>query len=275
MESNRVKRLISRIRREKYRGLSAEEEILLSTSYHAGIFTTDIADTFVECNRGLVTWIANKYVGRGVDYDDLHACGYAGVLHALGKFEPARKFKFSTYAVPWVHQHMRRAVENTSYIVRLPSHVHDSMFQVRRAQDKYYSENGETPSVEELSVLTGLTVLKINKTIDAMVSQPSSLSTIINNGEMQLGDTLKVEDQNLREVIRSGLSIEIQRVLTLVNESEREVLIACIGLDGSEPLNRHQFAKIRGVSHQRISQIWGTAIAKIRESGVDIEDLAP
>jgi DNA-directed RNA polymerase sigma subunit (sigma70/sigma32) len=149
------------------------------------------------------------------------------------------------------------------------------MFQVRRAQEKYYSQNGDNPSVEELSVLTGLTILKVTKTIEAMVSQPASLSTIINNAEMQLGDTLKVEDQNLREVVRSGLSIEIERVLTLVNDSEREVLIACIGLDGSEPLNRHQFARIRGVSHQRISQIWGTAIAKIRESGVDIEDLAP
>jgi DNA-directed RNA polymerase sigma subunit (sigma70/sigma32) len=70
MESNKLRRLISRIRREKYRGLSRDEEILLSTSYHAGIFTTAIADLFIECNRGLVTWIANKYVGRGVDFDD-------------------------------------------------------------------------------------------------------------------------------------------------------------------------------------------------------------
>lgn len=275
MESNKIKRLLSRIRREKYRGLSADEEILLSTSYHAGIFSKDISDIFVECNRGLVTWIANKYVGRGVDFDDLHACGYAGVLHALTKFEPARRLKFSTYAVPWIHQHMRRAVENTSFTVRLPSHVHDSMFQVRRAQDKYYSENGASPTIEELSTLTGLTELKITKTIDAMVSQPASLSTVINNKEMQLGDTLKVEDENIREVIRSGLSMEIERVLSLVNQQEREVLIACLGLDGSEPLNRHQYARVVGVSHQRISQIWGTAIAKIREAGVNIEDLAP
>ena len=275
MESNKLKRLISRIRREKYRGLSRDEEILLSTSYHAGIFTTAIADLFIECNRGLVTWIANKYVGRGVDFDDLHACGYAGVLHALTKFEPERRLKFSTYAVPWIHQHMRRAVENTSFTVRLPSHVHDSMFQVRRAQDKYYSENGVHPSIEELSALTGLTELKISKTIEAMVSQPASLSTLINNAEMQLGDTLRVEDENIREVIRSGLTIEIQHVLSLVNSQERDVLIACLGLDGREPLNRHQYARIVGVSHQRISQIWGTAILKIREAGVSIEDLAP
>jgi len=149
------------------------------------------------------------------------------------------------------------------------------MFQVRRAQDKYYSENGASPTIEELSTLTGLTELKITKTIDAMVSQPASLSTVINNKEMQLGDTLKVEDENIREVIRSGLSMEIERVLSLVNQQEREVLIACLGLDGSEPLNRHQYARVVGVSHQRISQIWGTAIVKIREAGVNIEDLAP
>jgi RNA polymerase sigma factor (sigma-70 family) len=275
MESNKIRRLLSRIKREKYRGLSAEEEILLSTSYHAGIFTTDIANTFIECNRGLVTWIANKYIGRGVDFDDLHACGYAGVLHALGKFEPSRKLKFSTYAVPWVHQHMRRAVENTSFTVRLPSHVHDSMFQVRRAQDKYYSQNGAAPTIEELAVLTGFTEAKVTKTIEAMVTQPASLSTVIANKEMELGETLKIEDENIREVIRSGLSLEIQRVLSLVNNQEREVLIACLGLDGNEPLNRHQYARVVGVSHQRISQIWGTAIAKIREAKIDIEDLAP
>jgi RNA polymerase sigma factor (sigma-70 family) len=55
-------------------------------------------DDLVTANAGLVRAIAARFVGRGLDWDDLVQEGTLGLMRAAEKFEPERGFRFSTYA---------------------------------------------------------------------------------------------------------------------------------------------------------------------------------
>jgi RNA polymerase sigma factor (sigma-70 family) len=102
--------------------------------------------------EGLIVSIVKKYLGRGIDFDDLIQAGKLGLLHAAEKFDPS-KSKFSTYSTNWVRQYCLRTIENNARNVRLPNHVHEALSKIL----KY----GIDLSVEELEVLTGLDKNKI------------------------------------------------------------------------------------------------------------------
>src|SRR5207302_7105119 len=88
--------------------LSAVEERELAERIAGG--DAQARNHLVRANLRLVVTVARGYRGRGVDLLDLIAEGNLGLLRAAEKFDPSRKTRFSTYAVFWVKQAMRRAL---------------------------------------------------------------------------------------------------------------------------------------------------------------------
>lgn len=107
--------------------------------------------------EGLIVSIVRKYLGRGIDFEDLLQAGKLGLLHASEKFDPS-KAKFSTYSTAWIKQHCLRTIENNARNVRLPNHVHQNLSKIL----KY----GIDLEIEELESLTGLEKNKIISAVD-------------------------------------------------------------------------------------------------------------
>ena len=61
-----------------------------------------------EENLGLVHLCANRFRGRGIEYDDLYSAGCIGLLKAAEAFDCERGVKFSTYAVPVILGEIKR-----------------------------------------------------------------------------------------------------------------------------------------------------------------------
>ena len=57
-------------------------------------------DEFIESNLGRVHSCANRFRGKGVEYEELYAAGCVGLIKAYDAFNTDRGVKFSTYAVP-------------------------------------------------------------------------------------------------------------------------------------------------------------------------------
>jgi len=90
-------------------------------------------DELILRNLRLVYAIARRYVGCGLEMDDLIQEGMAGLIRAVDKFDPERGVAFSTYAIWWIRQSIGRALDNTARLIRIPSNLGPAAAAVRRA----------------------------------------------------------------------------------------------------------------------------------------------
>ena len=133
--------------------LDAEAEWRLAGLAQAG--DAEARRRLIEANLRLVVSVARPWVGRGVPLMDLIAEGNLGLIRAVAKFEPARRLRFSTYAVWWIREAVQHAVMHHGRTVRLPVHVLRELAQVLRAERELAARQGTPPSLEQIAAHVG------------------------------------------------------------------------------------------------------------------------
>ncbi len=244
--------------------LDADEERELSRRVREG--DEEARKRLIESNLRLVISIAKKYRGRGVSFEDLIQEGNAGLIKAVERFDPALGNRFSTYATWWIRQAVTRAVADHARTVRLPSHVVDSLFRLRRAENALSIELGRDATEEELAERLGIKPEEVRRLRD--VSQPiGSVNARVGTEEgAEMGDLLPDEragDDYVRvEVGRwEGTLHEAVRSLP---EREARILKMRHGLDGSKTRTLREVSEALGISQERARQVEIKALRTIR-----------
>jgi len=244
--------------------LDAQEEKDLSRRAHAG--DGRARQRLIESNLRLVISIAKKYRGRGVPFEDLIQEGNAGLIRAVEKFDPEMGNRFSTYATWWIRQAVTRALADHGRTVRLPAHVVDALYRLRRAENSLSLELGRDATEEELAARLDVRPEEARRLRE--VGQPiSSINARMNADEgSEMGELLPDE--------RSGedyARVEVgQWELTLVEavrslpEREARVLEMRHGLDGSETRTLREVSEALGISQERARQVEIKALRTIR-----------
>ena len=109
----------------------------------------------VENNIGLVHSCANRFRGRGIEYDDLFQAGCVGLVKAAAGFEPERGFAFSTYAVPAILGEIRRMFRDGG-AVKVGRAVKERARALMRISEEMTAVLGREPTVSELSETAGI-----------------------------------------------------------------------------------------------------------------------
>lgn len=270
--------------------LTPEEEVALSETISAGRaasealtagttltsqqirqYKTNIAagnrahEQFMLANTLLVMRIARGFIRRGLPYQDLVSEGTLGLAHAIRKFDPSKGFRFSTYATPWIKQYMGRAINNQADMIRIPEHRLAEIYKVNSARRAIEDAQDSPATRQQISDKTGFSVDHVEY-LDRLERNPMSLSTPVGEEEgATFGDFIVDEyAQNPEDAsISSAMEGAVQCLLSGTTDKERQVLQMRFGFEG-DPMSLEAIAKVMGLSRERVRQIEGSALGKLR-----------
>jgi RNA polymerase primary sigma factor len=244
--------------------LDADEEKDLSRRARGGDMRA--RQRLIECNLRLVISIAKKYRGRGVAFEDLIQDGNAGLIRAVEKFDPEMGNRFSTYATWWIRQAVTRAVADHARTVRLPAHVVDAIYRLRRAENVLSLELGREATEEEVVERLGVKPEEARRLRE--VGQPiSSINARINSEEgSEVGELLPDErsgDDYARVEAGQWERTLVEAVRSLP-EREARIIEMRHGLDGGETRTLREVSEELGISQERARQVEIKALRTIR-----------
>jgi RNA polymerase nonessential primary-like sigma factor len=253
--------------------LTPQEEFDTAVQARAGSF--EARQSMIEHNLRLVVSIAKNYLGRGLPMSDLIEEGNLGLMHAIGKFEPERGFRFSTYASWWIRQSIESALMHQARLVRLPVHIVrelNHVLKARRALEAMQSQNGGEAKVraEDIAAAVGRPVSEVAELL-VFAELPSSLDSPADRSA-EGGESVVdlVADDQAVDPLGLRLSHEMDELLdhglAALNEREREVLAGRYGLADREPETLDVLALRLNLTRERIRQIQIEALAKLKRN---------
>ncbi len=264
----------------RYKLMTAEEEIRMTRDAQAG--DQSARDAIVTRNLRLVISIAKRYQGLGLPLADLIEEGNLGLMKSVDRFDWKRGLRFSTYSSKWIRQSITRALVNTSRTVRIPSNVLTLLKKIALVQRSFHQKRGRAATYGEICKRLRISMIRLAE-VYGLTQTLLSLDLPIDpdGGRRRLHDLLPAtETKNPADSALQGLEgRHVARLLDQLSAREQKILRLRFGFDGDEPRSLEETGVVLGVTRERIRQLEGRALTKLRrlvltssDEGSEIED---
>lgn len=218
-------------------------------------------------NKSFLYKIVSRYYNSGVEQDDLMQQASLGLFTAIKRFEPTRNIAFSTYAMWWIRQHIVRYIHDHNSAIRIPVHLREQTLKLRRAQEKLEANSSVTPTIEELSKESGLSVERV-QTIRNIPTVSTSLNALVGDEDTELGYFFpdRTALNYIEEIENDSIIQAFSKLLDEMKLSDRQKDITMrrlgLGPNGVETLE--MIASDYGLTRERVRQIQAKVIKRIQ-----------
>ena len=238
-----------------------EQELFLEYKSNPNI---ELRNQIVEKYLYMVDILIRKYLGKGVEYDDLYQVGALALVSAVERFDPDRGFEFSSFATPTILGEIKKYFRDKQWSLKVPRRLKEMAAKIQDVKDSFYTENHRNPSVEEISVATGFSQEEV---IEAMESSKAygtySLDKTFDDAGEE-GESAFLEKYTGFEE-RGYDRIEtleiIESVLDKLSDQHRYIFKARFYYNKSQA----EIAKVLGVSQMTVSRAEKNMISMFRE----------
>lgn len=213
------------------------------------------AETLILENSGLIWSIARRYMGRGVETDDLYQLGCLGFLKAIDGFDLEFGTQFSTYAVPKISGEIRRFLRDDG-AVKVSRGLKEQSAAIKGMRSKLTSLFGREPTIQEIADQLGLSPEEI-----AIAETATAATESIQQENGEDGFTLENVLTDTESEEKLVERIAVRQVVESLPEREKMV----IQLRYYHGLTQQRVAKVMNVSQVQVSRIEKKALEKLRE----------
>ena len=196
----------------------------------------EIAAPLAEENLGLVHLCANRFRGRGVEYEELYSDGCVGLLKAVRAFDSSRGVQFSTYAVPVILGEIKRVFRDGGAI-HVSRGLRERAMRLQKLQEVFEQTHGRTPTLSELSVLADCTVeacaqalcvsqapLSLTQQSDGDGEQDGQLDIPVEAPDRRIGDLLSLRQEMEQLAPRDRMLLELRYFRELTQTKTAQIL---------------------------------------------------
>ncbi len=209
-------------------------------------------------NDNLIKSIVKRYLGKGVEYDDLYQLAGMGLLKAINGFDKTYGVRFSTYAVPMIAGEIKRFMRDDGSI-KVSRTLKAAAKRINQFVGEYVSEHGVQPSVKDISEKFGMPPSEVVFTMGSS-RMPLSLfaqSDYKDENSRLLLDKLSSSD-NQEDMIES---MELRTAISALPEREKKVVMLRYFRD----MTQSEVAARLGVSQVQVSRIENKIIEEFRK----------
>ena len=225
--------------------------------------TIELRNQIVEDNLYMVDILIRKYLGKGVDYDDLYQVGALALVSAVERFDVSKGYEFKSFATPTILGEIKKYFRDKQWSLKVPRRLKERATKVQEVKGDLSVRLGRAPSVEEISEATGFTheqimqALESSKAYGTYSLESASSGASEENEDNPLEKYIGFEDLGYERV-------EINEIVTKVLENFSENYRYIFKERFIENRPQAAIAKELGVSQMTISRAEKNIVQQFR-----------
>ena len=204
--------------------------------------------------------LAKKFVGRGVEFDDLKQVASLALLKGIDRFDPDMQMQFTTFITPTITGEIKNYFRDKSRMVKLPRRLGEISVAVKKYSAQYESEKGIKPSVKKIAIALKLTEEEVVNALEigSVVSLDAMASNADDENESSLDSLLGGDEDGYER-------FEIKEVLKSAMRDFSDTEKALVRYRYFDELSQSETAKRLGVSQMFVSRMERKLLLKLKE----------
>lgn len=213
---------------------------------------TTSRDEMITNNIGLVHSVANRFRGRGAEYDDLFQSGCVGLIKAADNFDESKGFAFSTYAVPVIMGEIRRIFRDGGAI-KVSRSLKEKAIKAQSFREKFVKKELREPTVSELSEMLDCTAEETAEVLN-VITPMISLNSFGEDGESTIDIPID-ESDNLFD------RLSILQLMKYLSNTEKSI----VDMRYYKGYTQAKTASVLGISQVQVSRKEKSILIKLRK----------